>query len=45
MMNRIDEKFKENRKLLSIYFSAGYPELEDTVPILESLQAAKVDMV
>ncbi|MEK9613393.1 MAG: tryptophan synthase subunit alpha, partial [Flavobacteriaceae bacterium] len=44
-MNRIDQKFKENRKLLSIYFSAGYPELEDTVPILESLQAAEVDMV
>ena len=45
MINRIDQKFKENRKLLSIYFSAGYPELEDTVPILESLQAAEVDMV
>ena len=45
MINRIDKKFQENKKLLSIYFSAGHPSLEDTVPILKKLQAAKVDMV
>ena len=44
-MNRIDQKFKEDKKLLSIYFSAGYPSLEDTVPILKNLQASGVDMV
>ncbi|MDA9648600.1 tryptophan synthase subunit alpha [Flavobacteriaceae bacterium] len=44
-MNRIDKKFQEDKKLLSIYFSAGHPSLEDTVPILKKLQAAKVDMV
>jgi len=44
-MNRIDQKFREDKKLLSIYFSAGYPSLEDTVPILKNLQAAGVDMV
>tara|TARA_B100000900_G_scaffold179497_1_gene152111 strand:+ start:4094 stop:4855 length:762 start_codon:yes stop_codon:yes gene_type:complete len=44
-MNRIDQTFKKNRKLLSIYFSAGHPELEDTVPILETLQDSGVDMV
>lgn len=44
-MNRIDQKFQEDKKLLSIYFSAGYPSLEDTVPILKNLQAAGVDMV
>ena len=44
-MNRIDQKFQEDKKLLSIYFSAGYPSLEDTVPILKNLQAARVDMV
>lgn len=44
-MNRIDQKFKEDKKLLSIYFSAGFPNLEDTVPILINLQAAGVDMV
>ena len=44
-MNRIDQKFQEDKKLLSIYFSAGHPNLEDTVPILKNLQAAGVDMV
>ena len=44
-MNRIDQKFQEDKKLLSIYFSSGYPSLEDTVPILKKLQAAGVDMV
>ena len=45
MINRIDKKFQEDKKLLSIYFSAGHPSLQDTVPILKKLQAAKVDMV
>ena len=44
-MNRIDQKFQEDKKLLSIYFSAGHPNLEDTVPILKKLQTAGVDMV
>ncbi|HCQ75558.1 MAG TPA: tryptophan synthase subunit alpha, partial [Leeuwenhoekiella sp.] len=29
-MNRINKKLQESQKLLSIYFTAGYPELEDT---------------
>ena len=44
-MNRIDQTFQEKQKLLSIYFSAGHPELEDTDPILEALQDSGVDMV
>ena len=44
-MNRIDKKFKEGKKILSIYFSAGHPNLEDTVPVLKNLQASGVDMV
>lgn len=44
-MNRIDKTFKKNQKLLSIYFSAGHPELEDTLPILRALQDGGVDMV
>lgn len=44
-MNRIDARFANDKKLLSIYFSAGHPELEDTLPILKALQAAGVDMV
>ncbi len=30
---------------MSIYFTAGYPELEDTVPIIEALERSGVDMV
>lgn len=44
-MNRIQEKLKEDHKLLSIYFTAGYPELEDTVPIIERLEKSGVDMI
>ena len=44
-MNRIQKKLSENKKLLSIYFTAGYPSLEDTVPILTKLQESGVDMV
>ena len=44
-MNRIDQTFQGNKKLLSIYFSAGHPSLEDTVPILKALEASGVDMV
>ncbi len=44
-MNRIDRAFQSDKRLLSIYFSAGYPNLEDTVPILKKLQEAGVDMV
>lgn len=44
-MNRIQQKLQENKKLLSIYFTAGYPQLEDTVPILQKLQKQGVDMV
>jgi tryptophan synthase alpha chain len=44
-MNRIHKKLQTDQKLLSIYFTAGYPELEDTVPIIERLEAAGVDMI
>ncbi len=44
-MNRIARKFKEDKKLLSIYYSAGFPNLDDTVPILKKLEASGVDMV
>ena len=45
-MNRINylfEKKKEN--ILSVYFTAGYPKLEDTLPTLLSLQINGVDLV
>lgn len=44
-MNRIHKKLQQDKKLLSIYFTAGYPNLEDTLPILKQLQDSGVDMV
>ena len=44
-MNRIQQKLQENKKLLSIYFTAGYPSLNDTVTIIENLEKAGVDMI
>lgn len=44
-MNRIAQAFQQNKKLLSIYFSAGHPKLEDTLPILKKLQSAGVDLI
>ena len=44
-MNRINQKLQENKKLLSIYFTAGYPDLEDTVTIIQQLENSGVDFV
>ncbi|WP_055443029.1 tryptophan synthase subunit alpha [Lacinutrix himadriensis] len=44
-MNRIQTKLKESKKLLSIYFTAGYPSLNDTTTILQNLEKSGVDMV
>ena len=44
-MNRINIKLQEDKKLLSIYFTAGYPSLTDTVTILQELEKCGVDMV
>lgn len=44
-MNRINQKLQENKKILSIYFSAGYPALNDTVKIIEELEKSGVDMI
>ena len=44
-MNRIDKKLNEEGKLLSIYFTAGYPSLNDTEKIIINLEESGVDMV
>lgn len=44
-MNRIQNKLQENKKLLSIYFTAGYPNLNDTVSIIQDLEKNGVDMI
>lgn len=43
--NRIKQKLRENKKLLSIYFTAGYPNLNDTVQIIQDLEKNGVDMI
>ena len=44
-MNRINQKLQEDKKLLSIYFTAGYPSLNDTVSIIQNLEKRGVDMI
>lgn len=44
-MNRIEQKLKEDKKILSIYFSAGYPNLNDTVQIIQDLEKSGIDMI
>lgn len=45
MNNRINEKLKEDKKLLSIYFTAGYPNINDTVQIIQDLEKNGIDMI
>ncbi|MES2543881.1 MAG: tryptophan synthase subunit alpha [Bacteroidota bacterium] len=44
-MNRINQKLQEDKKILSIYFSAGYPNLNDTVQIIQDLEKSGVDLI
>ena len=45
-MNRIHKLFKEkDSRVLSIYFTAGFPALEDTMPIMEAAQAGGADII
>ena len=45
-MNRIDQLFdRKKSNILSIYFTAGYPNLEDTTTILETLQESGADLI
>ena len=45
-MNRIDLLFeKKDNGILSIFMTAGYPNLDDTVSIIEALDEAGVDMI
>ncbi|TAH25208.1 MAG: tryptophan synthase subunit alpha [Cytophagales bacterium] len=44
--NRLTDIFEaSNKPLLNIYFTAGFPALEDTVLILKALEKAGVDMI
>jgi len=45
-MNRIEELFtKKSQRVLNVYFTAGYPKLNDTVAILESLEQSGADLI
>ncbi len=44
-MNRISKTLKEKDNILSIYFTAGFPELNSTIEIIKNLVSAGVDMI
>jgi len=45
-MNRINQLFQQKKEnILSIYFTAGHPELNSTCDILQGLEKSGVDMV
>lgn len=45
-MNRIKQLFLEkNTNILNVYFTAGFPKINDTVLILEALQDGGVDLI
>lgn len=44
-MNRLQETLQQDKKLLSIYFTAGYPNLNDTVSIIQELEKSGVDFI
>jgi tryptophan synthase alpha chain len=45
-MNRIDQAFDDKKeKLLNVYFTAGYPELNDTMRIAQALEKAGADIL
>lgn len=45
-MNRITELFeKKQENILSIYFTAGFPNLYDTVDVIKELQANGIDLI
>ncbi|MCX6182382.1 MAG: tryptophan synthase subunit alpha [Bacteroidetes bacterium] len=45
-MNRLDSLFqKKKNNILSIFTTAGYPKLNDTLPVVKALQEAGVDFI
>lgn len=45
-MNRINHVFQTKKeRVLSIYVTAGFPKLEDTIPVLTAIQEAGADII
>ena len=45
LMNRINKAFENKKEILSIYFTAGFPNLSDTISIIQNLDKSGVDMI
>lgn len=45
IQNRLAATFANKKDILNIYFTAGFPQLNDTVRILKALQKAGADMI
>src|SRR5690348_3439666 len=46
MNNRIKELFaRKNKDILSVFYTAGFPTLDSTVPIASALQSAGADII
>lgn len=45
-MNRIDQLLQQKKEnILSVYFTAGYPELNDTITVIKALEKEGVDLI
>jgi tryptophan synthase alpha chain len=45
-MNKLQQKFKDKKDgLLTLYFTAGYPNLNDTATIIKELEASGADII
>lgn len=45
-MNRITELFNKKKKnILSVFYTAGFPNLDDTIPIAKELEKAGADII
>lgn len=44
-MNRINRLFENQKDILTMFFTAGFPDLEDTIPVLKSLEKGGADMI
>lgn len=44
-MNRLQQLFTNKKDICSVYYTAGYPTVNDTMPVLEALQEGGADLV
>lgn len=45
MNNRINKRLANPKKIISVYFTAGYPEKESTLDVIKALDQSGVDMI